>query len=205
MKLRVWIEKLMLVLHFRTLGEAALAHRLYQEQRAEGWPGLAAEAEEICRELQVESCNVTRHEKQEYRKIVTDACHRKNEEMLRKMSEGKEKCSRMIGESYGKKKYIEKRSVKEVRIWYRSRYGQQPFAGNFSKDKNYAKTNWLCRCQKMREKEIHITSGDCPVYSDIREQYTNFDSDEDLVSYFAKVLERRDAIDQLEQDERDSC
>ena len=56
----------------------------------------------------------------------------------------------------------------------------------------------------MREKEIHITSGDCPVYSDIRQKYSSFDSDEDLVSYFAQVLERRDAIDQLEEDERDS-
>ena len=50
MKLRIWIEKLMLVLHLRTLDEGALAHRTYKEQRAE--------AEEICREVQVESCNV---------------------------------------------------------------------------------------------------------------------------------------------------
>ena len=183
MKLRVYIEKLMLILHLRSLGEGALAHFMYQEQRTEGWPGLAAETEEICREIEVESCNVTVCDKKEYRKIVTELCHRKNEQMLRKMGEGKEKCSRMEGESYGKKKYIEMKSVKEVRRWYRTRYGQQPFAGNFSKDKKYAKSNWLCRCQEVREKEIHITSGDCPVYSDIRQKYSSFDSDEDLVSW----------------------
>ena len=203
MKLRVWIEKLMLVLHLRTLGEDALAHVTYQEQRAEGWPGLAAEAESICQELQVESCNVTQCGKKEYRKIVTEACHVKNEEILRKMSVGKEKCDKMGGESYGKKNYIAMKSIKEVRIWYRSRYGQQPFAGNFSKDRKYAKYNWLCRCGIQREKEIHITSQDCPVYNDLREKYTDLDNDEDLVRYFQEVLERRDAIDQLEEDEKD--
>ena len=95
--------------------------------------------------------------------------------------------------------------MKEVRIWYRTRYGQQPFAGNFSNDGKYAKPNWLCRCQKVREKESHITSGDCPMYSDTRENYISFDSDEDLVSYFTEVLERRDAIGHEEEDERDSC
>ena len=93
------------------------------------------------------------------------------------------------------------KSIREVRIWYRSRYGQQPFAGYFSKDWKYAKTNWLCRCGKHREKEIHLTSRDCPVYNDLREKYSDLDNDEDLVSYFQEVLERRDAIDQLEEDE----
>ena len=41
------------------------------------------------------------------------------------------------------------------------------------------------------------------MYSDIRSKYQDFDNDEDLVSYFNEVLERRDMIDSLEQDERD--
>ena len=56
---------------------------------------------------------------------------------------------------------------------------------------------------KLKEKEIHITSENCPVYSDIREKYSDFNNDEDLVSYFNEVLERRDQINTLEQDEED--
>ena len=41
------------------------------------------------------------------------------------------------------------------------------------------------------------------MYSDIRIKYQDLDKDEDLVSYFNEVLERRDMIDSLEQDEKD--
>ena len=58
-------------------------------------------------------------------------------------------------------------------------------------------------CGESREKEKHIKSYDCPVYSDIRADFTNFDKDEDLVSYFNEVLERRDMIDSMEKDEKD--
>ena len=37
----------------------------------------------------------------------------------------------------------------------------------------------------------------------IREQFQGFEKDEDLVSYFNQVLERRDRLDILEQDDND--
>ena len=40
------------------------------------------------------------------------------------------------------------------------------------------------------------------MYSDIRAKYQDFDRDEDLVSYFNEVLERRDMIDSMEKDEK---
>ena len=61
----------------------------------------------------------------------------------------------------------------------------------------------MCKCEKSKEKEKHITSYDCPVYSDIRAKYPDFDKDDDLVSYFNEVLERRDMIDSMEKDEDD--
>ena len=68
---------------------------------------------------------------------------------------------------------------------------------------NIVKTNWMCKCEKSKEKEKHITSYSCPVYADIRANYQDFNEDEDLVAYFNQVLERRDMIDSLEQDEKD--
>ena len=119
------------------------------------------------------------------------------------MAEGKEKCQRLTAETYGRKDYIDQKCIGEVREFYRSRYGQRPFAGNFSKDKRYSKSDWLCRCGAEREKELHITSGDCQVYADIRGKYSTFEKDDDLVNFFNEVLARRDQIDAIEQDEQD--
>ena len=38
------------------------------------------------------------------------------------------------------------------------------------------------------------------MYSDIRAEYQGFDKDNDLVSYFNRVMERRDTIEPLEQE-----
>ena len=73
----------------------------------------------------------------------------------------------------------------------------------FTHDNSLKKNNWMCKCGLAKEKESHITSHSCPVYSDIRSKYVDFNNDEDLVSFFNEVLERRDKIDSLEQDERD--
>ena len=43
---------------------------------------------------------------------------------------------------------------------------------------NTEKNNWMSKCLLSKEKEAHLTSKDCPVYSDIREKYSNFDNDE---------------------------
>ena len=108
----------------------------------------------------------------------------------------------MTKETYGKKEYISKSLISEVRTWYKSRFGLLPFAGNYSNDQRFAKSNWFCRCGQ-KEKEAHLTSGSCPVYSDIREKYTSLEDDQDLVSYFQEVLDRRDLLDRLEDEERD--
>ena len=70
MRLRIWKEKLMLILHIsglnqtsflhiRSLEGTALANKIYNEQRKEGWPGLAKETKEICKELNIMDVNTT--------------------------------------------------------------------------------------------------------------------------------------------------
>ena len=80
------------------------------------------------------------------RKIITKACHYKNERRLVSCSE-------------------KSKNIIEVRKFYRARVAMQPFANNLSKDKRYAKTNWLCRCELERESELHILS------ENLRENY----------------------------------
>ena len=68
---------------------------------------------------------------------------------------------------------------------------------------NTEKVTGCANVDFLEKKLIHITSEQCPIYSDIREKYSDFSKDEDLVSYFDEVLERRDLIEAMEQDERD--
>ena len=53
MGFRVWVQKIMLMLHVRRLDENTLAHRMYKEQKENAWPGLAEETQRISQELEV--------------------------------------------------------------------------------------------------------------------------------------------------------
>ena len=70
-------------------------------------------------------------------------------------------------------------------------------------DKKFSRSNWLCRCGE-KEKEAHITSGSCPIYDDIWENRGDLENNDDLVKFFSAVLERRDLLDRLEEEERDA-
>ena len=56
MRLRIWKEKLMLILHIRSLEGTAMANKIYNEQRKEGWPGLAKETKDILRRTEYYRC-----------------------------------------------------------------------------------------------------------------------------------------------------
>ena len=69
------------------------------------------------------------------------AIKRKNEEWLRKEAKGKRKCEKIMRETFGKKNYITKNKVGEVRNIFKARVGMSEFADNFSKDKRFMRTN----------------------------------------------------------------
>ena len=82
-----------------------------------------------------------------------------------------------------------------MRQTYRSRFGLQPFAGNYSHDRRYSKSSWLCKCLEEREDEAHLLSGKCKVYGDIATKYDDVMDDENLVQLFTEILARRDLMD----------
>ena len=82
------------------------------------WPGLAREVEEICNEPKIESVHSSGLEEQDFRVVVTNACHKMNEKRIRKHAEGKEKCTKISNETYGKKRYFVNENIKEVRNFY---------------------------------------------------------------------------------------
>ena len=86
MRLRIWKEKLMLILHIRSLEGTTLANKIYNKQRKEGWPSLAKETKEICEELNITDVNTTYLTKNEYKSLVDGAIKRKNEERSRRQT-----------------------------------------------------------------------------------------------------------------------
>ena len=147
--------------------------------------------------MSIEDCNTTQVCKGKYVKILNHGLHEKNEQDLRLLAKGK--CERFTSEKYGKKDYISNKSIHEVRIQYRSRFGLLAFAGNYQHDKRFAKSNWLCRCNGAQEDESHLRSGTCKVFGDIVERFSDLSQDESLVQFFAAVLERRDQLDEFLQ------
>ena len=127
--------------------------------------------------------------------MVTKACHTQNEERL-KLSASKVKCDKMKKETYGRKEYCSSETIGQARKWFRSRFGLQPFAGNYTHDKRFNKTEWLCRCKEYKEDESHIISGKCPVYGDLRTNFGDLEEDKNLVSFFTAVLDRRDLLEE---------
>jgi hypothetical protein len=203
MKLRVWREKIALVLHLRSLGTETLAGQIYQEQLTMDLPGLAKETQSICSQLGIEDCNRTDQNKDQYKNVLNDAIKRKDEEILRGQAENKSKCERILQDKYGKKYYTTKEKIGDVRKWFRTRVRLLPFAGNYPGDRQYARTEWMCRCEGEREVESHLVSGDCPVYGDIKEKFINLEDDNELVAFFREVLERRDLIDEINKEEEE--
>ena len=203
MKFRVYIKKIMMIIHLRSLDKDTLANKIYEEQKSNEWPGLCGETRAICKELGIEDCNQTRLGKQKYKDIVVAACHMKNEETLRSTAtEGK--CHRISGEEYGRKKYLKETNIEDTREWFRTRFGLQPFAGNFSHNRRFAKSNWLCRCKSVREEESHITSGNCEVYGDLTDQFGDLSEDQNLVDFFRAVLDRREDLEEEDRKQQSS-
>ena len=146
-------------------------------------------------ELGVQSVHVTNLSARAYRSEIIKACHLKNEIRIKKEAEGKEKCARIFRERYGSKDYVKSNQIFNVRQTFKTRFGLQPFAGNFSHDKRFAKTDWLCRCLNAREDESHLKSGNCDVFGNIQENFGDLGKDENLVKFFTAVLALRDELD----------
>ena len=202
MGLRVAKEKVMMVLHLRQLGEQTLAGSIYREQVARGWPGLAQEVKEICKDLQIEDANKTNQDKHEFKQLVELACLAKNEKILQKLAENKSKCDRIMKEPCGKKSYMSTEKISDVRKYFKTRTRMLPFAANYPGDQRFARTSWLCGCG-MREEEEHIMGGRCPLYSDLRGEFGEIKEDQDLVEFFTRVLDRREQLGDLDKEEQE--
>ena len=182
-----------MVLHLRSLQQDTLARQIYEEQKKNKWPGLASETVKICKELGIEDCNITEQNNVNYQKLKAVACPKINEGNLRSLAKGK--CEILAFDEYGKKDYLLKKDIYNIQQEYRTTFSLQPFAGNYSNNKRYARSGWLCKCKMAREEEGHLLSGKCTVYGDLTQNFSDLTDIDSLVQFFNQVLERRDDLD----------
>ena len=129
------------MLYIRKLDEDSVANQIYKEQKEEKkLPGLALETKSICQRLNIKDCNETLLDKTRYIKIVKNALHQKNEQMLQLLAQGI--CERMNSEEYEKKDYISTKDIASVRQQYRTRFGLQNLAGNYSNDNRFVSSSF---------------------------------------------------------------
>ena len=123
---------------------------------------MAKETKLICEKLVIEDCNTTCLSENKQRLLLTEAYHEKNKLPLMSLATDV-KCARLQKEEYGTAMYYTNTTLEDTQMWFKSRFGLQAFAGNFSHDKRFAKTDWLCRCKVSIEDQDQIVSGLCPV------------------------------------------
>ena len=117
-----------------------------------------------------------------------------NEKQLREKATAI-KCARIAEESYGRKKYIEENNISDTRECFRARFGLSDFAGNYSHNPKFAKSDWLCQCKQSTESESHLLTGTCKVYGDLKNGFGNLEEDMNLLQFFRAVLDRRDSLE----------
>ena len=93
-----------------------------------------------------------------------------------------------------KKEKIVRYKYKSSKIVFQTRVSMLNFAGNYSHDGRFEKTDWLCWCKLVRKKERHLTLGQCPVYGDLVHEATDLNNDAYLVQLFTPILERREKL-----------
>ena len=108
------------------------------------------------------------------------------------------------GEDYGRKQYLKDKNIEDTREWFKPPFGLQPFAGNFSRDRRYANSNWLCQYKSVREEESHITSENCEVYGDLTNQFGDLSKDQNLVDFFWAVLDQREDLEEEDRKQQSS-
>ena len=168
------------------MGEETLAKQVYLEQKLNDWPGLSKEVTMICEELGIEDVNSSSIQKNALRKELEKACRLKDEKELKEKM-GK-KMVKLKSEDCQRKEYMELKCLADVRNIFRVRTNMvEGFRGSFQN--MYENTSLNCvGCGLVVDYQAH--SMECPSYEDLREGL-DMERDLDLVTFFRKVMDRR--------------
>ena len=106
--------------------------------------------------------------------------------------EGKTKTKDLVTTDCKIQSYFKEKSLATTRELFRIRTNMNEIRGNFKNDTKYKMTGVCCvACGREEEVNSHVMV--CPEYEDLR-QGKDLSKNQDLVSYFRKVMTRRETI-----------
>ena len=109
-----------------------------------------------------------------------------NKRRLKGAMKAGEKIVQIKLDTYGRKGYFSLTTPSPTREIFATRLTMQPLAGNFSIERQLAKTGWLLRCGSLLELKEHVVTT-CPMYRDLREMHGNLGEVSNLAKFFREA------------------
>ena len=185
MKFRIWKEKLRLVKRIQSQ-ERSLAKAIYEEQVAMGWPGLAREAEEICKAVGIADINKKSVTKEEVDEAIFYADQKEMKEEMAKY----EKLKGVKDEDFRKEQeYLKEKGVGRARMAFRIRSRMvKKVKCNF---KSMHRGNLSCDMCDTQEDETQEHMMVCPGW---KEELGSLDIYvmRDQIEFFTRVMRRKE-------------
>ena len=120
-----------MVYHISHLGEHDLAIEMMGEQVSNNWPGLANEVRLSCEEMGIEGPWETDKGRQEYNRMVKDACRREDEACMREEMVKMKKMKIMYQDGLDMKEYVKNGTLYSARRTWQVRSNMLDLASNF--------------------------------------------------------------------------
>ena len=140
--------KLNFVSHLKKLNDEALAKQVYDEQLSNGYPGLATEAQELCKRIGIPDITkqrVKESSKDQWKQKIKEAVERKNGEELKEKINQMEKLEIMKDEIYEQNEYLDQLTLSQARTLFRVRKRTRKCKINQSSDRRNRETLWRCQ------------------------------------------------------------
>jgi hypothetical protein len=188
MKWHVWQAKLLLLFRIKSQ-TGSLCRQVYEEGRANGWPGLWREVSQICEELGIPDINDVYVSKTDIKKAILDHHYVDLKAELGKST----KLESIKDEDFTSvQEYFSDKSVESSRMTFRVRcHMVKDIPGNFKeKYKKKGEDGLICSYCQDRQVMTQSHCMVCPAWEKLRSglDLTNI---RDLATFFSKLLEER--------------
>ena len=175
------------------MDKQSLANKIYLQQKNFSLPSLTTHCEEVLKQFEMSLDLMETMSKKQWKTFVCDIIEKKNATDLIMMMKPYKKINLndMEDESFEVKKYMKELSYDDALLKFRLRGNVlKTIKTHFKSDKSYSRELWSCEKCSLLDSTFHVQYK-CTEYDDLRKNL-NFDNDGDVVSFFRKVLERRE-------------
>ena len=165
--MRIWQEKLLLLLRIKQKDTSVLCRQVYEEGRRNGWPGLGSEVSDICTEIGLPDLNENNLSKGTIKKAIADHHYKDVKQELDKSI----KLENIKHEEFHEvQEYFHEKSVEKSKMAFKVRsHMVQDIPGNFKE--KFRKKGDSLNCKYCDESEVMMTQSHClvcPAWAELR-------------------------------------